>query len=48
MLKRPAVNPEDMARAKAEVNRLIDEGWSEEEAKEILIEAEPRAAQWLH
>lgn len=47
MLKQPAVNPEDVARVKAEIDRLIAEGWSEEEAKEIVVEAEPRAAQWL-
>jgi hypothetical protein len=47
MLKQPAVNPEDVARAKAEIDRLIAEGWSEAEAKEIVVEAEPRAAQWL-
>jgi phage terminase small subunit len=47
MLKQPAVNPEDVARVKAEIDRLIAEGWSEDEAKEIVVEAEPRAAQWL-
>jgi len=47
MLKQPAVNPEDVARAKAEVDRLIAEGWSEQDAKAIVVEAEPRAAQWL-
>jgi phage terminase small subunit len=47
MLKQPAVNPEDVARVKAEIDRLIAEGWSEEDAKEIVVEAEPRAAQWL-
>jgi phage terminase small subunit len=48
MLKQPAVNPEDMARVKAEIDRLIAEGWSEADAKAIVIEAEPRAARWLH
>ena len=47
MLKQPAVNPEDVARVKAEIDRLIAEGWSEDDAKAIVIEAEPRAAQWL-
>jgi phage terminase small subunit len=47
MLKQPGINPEDVARAKAEIDRLIAEGWSEDEAKEIVVEAEPRAAQWL-
>jgi len=47
MLKQPAVNPEDVARVKAEIDRLIAEGWSEAEAREIVVEAEPRAAQWL-
>jgi phage terminase small subunit len=47
MLKQPGINPEDVARAKAEIDRLIAEGWSEAEAKEIVVEAEPRAAQWL-
>jgi Terminase small subunit len=47
MLKQPAVNPEDTARVKAEIARLIAEGWSEKDAMEIVVEAEPRAAQWL-
>jgi hypothetical protein len=47
MLKQPAVNPEDVARVKAEIDRLIAEGWPEEDAKAIVIEAEPRAAQWI-
>jgi phage terminase small subunit len=47
MLKQPAVNPEDVARVKAEIHRLVAEGWPENEAREIVIEAEPRAAQWL-
>lgn len=47
MLKQPAVNPEDVARVKAEIDRLIAEGWSEADAREIVVEAEPRAAQWL-
>jgi hypothetical protein len=47
MLKQPAVNPEDVARVKAEIDRLVAEGWPENEAREIVIEAEPRAAQWL-
>jgi phage terminase small subunit len=47
MLKQPAVNPEDVARVKAEIDRLIAEGWSEDDAKAIVVEAEPRAAQWL-
>jgi hypothetical protein len=47
MLKQPAVNPEDVARVKAEIDRLIAEGWSEDDAKAIVVEAEPRAAQWI-
>jgi hypothetical protein len=47
MMKQPAVNPEDVARVKAEIDRLIAEGWPADEAKAIVIEAEPRAAQWL-
>jgi hypothetical protein len=47
MLKQPAVNPEDVARVKAEIDRLVAEGWSEVDAREIVFEAEPRAAQWL-
>lgn len=47
MLKQPAVNPEDVARVKAEIDLLVAEGWSEADARDIVIEAEPRAAQWL-
>jgi phage terminase small subunit len=47
MNKQAAVNPEDVARAKAEIDRLVAEGWSQAEAKEIVVEAEPKAAQWL-
>lgn len=48
MNKQAAVNPEDAARVKAEIDRLVTEGWSEADAQAIVIEAEPRAAQWLH
>lgn len=48
MNKQAAVNPEDAARARSEVDRLIAEGWPEADARSIVIEAEPRAAQWLH
>lgn len=47
MHKQPAVNPEDVARVKAEIDRLVAEGWSEADARDIVVEAEPRAAQWL-
>jgi hypothetical protein len=48
MNKQAAVNPEDAARVKAEIDRLIVEGWSEADAKAIILEAEPKAAQWLN
>ena len=48
MQKQAAVNPEDVARVKAEIDRLVSEGWSDADARSIVIEAEPRAAQWIH
>lgn len=47
MAKQPATNPQDAARVKAEIDRLIAEGWSEADAKAIVVEAEPQASQWL-
>lgn len=46
--KQPGVNPSDVQRARAEIDRLVAEGWSEQDAREIVLEAEPRAAEWLH
>src|SRR5262245_13401175 len=48
MNKESAVNPQDAARARAEVDRLVAEGWTEQDARDIVVEAEPRASQWLH
>lgn len=48
MNKQPAVNPEDAARARAEIERLVNEGWSKDEAHAIVTEAEPRATEWLN
>ncbi len=36
-----------MARITAELQRLINAGWSEEDAKSIVLEAVPEAAKWL-
>lgn len=33
---------------KAEVARLVESGWSEADARAIVMEAEPQAAQWLN
>ena len=48
MKKAPAANPEDLARIKAEIERLVEDGWTEQEARQIVIEAEPRASQMIH
>ncbi len=47
MNKQAAVNPEEAIRVKAEIDRLVAEGWSEADAREIVVEAEPQAVQWL-
>lgn len=46
--KQAGVNPQDAARVRAEIDRLTLEGWSEEDARAIVLEAEPRAAEWLN
>lgn len=38
---------EMIAAVKAEVKRLMNAGWSEEEAKSIVVEAEPEAIKWV-
>lgn len=38
---------EMIAAVNAEIQRLLSAGWSETEARGIVLEAEPRAAQWL-
>lgn len=50
----PRVNDADKARDKemiatiqAEVERLVKAGWSESDAKAIVLEAEPTASQWI-
>lgn len=48
MKKEPATNPEDVRRVKNEIERLIEEGWTQQQAREIVLEADPRAAQWLN
>lgn len=48
MKKEPATNPEDVRRVKAEIDRLIEEGWTQQQAREIVLEADPRSAQWLN
>src|SRR5262245_52872527 len=37
-----------MTTVNAEIQRLINAGWSEADAKAIVIEAEPDAAKWVH
>ena len=37
-----------MARITAELQRLINAGWSEEDAKSIVLEAVPDASKWVH
>ncbi len=48
MKKAPAANPEDLARIKAEIDRLIEDGWTEQEARQIVMEAEPRTSPMIH
>lgn len=40
-------NDDDVARVSREVARLVSEGWEPEQAKAIILEAEPKAAKWL-
>ncbi len=47
MVKKAAANPDDIAWAKAELQRLIDAGYEREDAKKLLIQAEPKALDWL-
>jgi hypothetical protein len=47
LLKQPAANPTDEEWARNELKRLMAKGFTEEKAKAMLIEAEPRAADWL-
>jgi len=44
----PKANEADVERVRAEVKRLVEKGWTEADARSIVIEAEPQAAQWLH
>ena len=43
----PRRNEEDVARINREIALLVSEGWEPEEARKIVIEAEPSAAAWL-
>jgi hypothetical protein len=47
LLKQPAANPSDAEWARTELDRLKKKGYSDEEAKEMLLEAEPRASEFL-
>lgn len=40
-------NDDDVARVSREIARLVSEGWEPEDAKKIVVEADPRAARWL-
>lgn len=46
--QQPRQNEDDVARVKAELAKLVSEGWDPEKAREIVIEAEPAAVRWLH
>lgn len=48
MEQQPRQNDDDVARVKAELAKLVSEGWEPEKARQIVIEAEPTAARWLH
>lgn len=46
--QQPRQNDDDVARVKAELAKLVSEGWDPDKAREIIIEAEPAAVRWLH
>lgn len=48
MEQQPRQNDDDVARVKAELAKLVSEGWAPENARQIVIEAEPTAARWLN
>jgi phage terminase small subunit len=43
-----AHDKEMVEKVKAEVARLVESGWSEADARAIVMEADPRAGQWLY
>lgn len=45
--QQPRQNEDDVVRVNREIARLVSEGWEPDEAKAIVLEAEPRAARWL-
>jgi len=45
--QQPRVNEDDVKRVNAELARLISEGWEPEDARSLIIEAEPGAVRWL-
>lgn len=45
--QQPRVNEEDVKRVNAELTRLVSEGWEPEDARSLIIEAEPGAVRWL-
>ena len=45
--QQPRQNEDDAAKVNREIARLVSEGLEPEQAKKIVIEAEPKAARWL-
>ncbi len=45
--QQPRLNEDDTARVKAELAKLVSEGWEPDQAREIVIEADPTAARFL-
>jgi len=45
--QQPRQNEDDAAKVSREIARLVSEGFEPEQAKQIVIEAEPKAARWL-
>ena len=46
--KQAAINPADHARRDAYVRRLTEKGYSEDEAAEMIAEAEARKSEWIN
>jgi len=48
LLQQPKQNEDDTARWKAELAKLVSEGWTPELARDIVVEAEPASARYLN
>lgn len=48
MEQQPRQNEDDVARWKAEIAKLVSDGWEPEQARAIVMEAEPASARYLN